>query len=244
MSKPHLNRTSDSRKRPLHVICSKCKRKVDIKNTVTCSVCKENYEFDCIGYSEKLHRLKDAETRKHWQCTKCDQKLKIHSSQSSHSPSYVTIRKKTSSPNTSKDPKPMIISSLQNTPTASITLQPDDSPIPPKENDETLFSQIDDSHILTTYQDREETTDNFLSKSMDCTIVDPLPVQELTDTINLLRSEYIVLQNEFDNTLLENSDLRQQISKLTKENQTLKSLCQSPPSDSQLIEIALINTNN
>ncbi|CAG4964388.1 unnamed protein product [Parnassius apollo] len=97
-----------------------------------------------------------------------------------------------------------------------------DSPIPDLSNDSITQETLDSLDIL-------------LSKSLDCTVTDPIPIQEMKETISLLRSEYAILQNEFDNTSLENKNLRQQLSKLAKENDMLKALCQSPLNDSQTI---------
>lgn len=103
--------------------------------------------------------------------------------------------------------------------------------------DEASVSRMDDSHVLTRRHDSMEsldTTDKILSKSVDFTEIDSTQIQDLRDNISVLRSKYEILQNEFDNTLLENNKLHQQINKLTKENETLKSLCRSPLSSTEL----------
>lgn len=125
----------------------------------------------------------------------------------------------------------------------SMTTEKDESPhVRPDEvdisstarMDDPSVSQLDVTHVLTDYYDSDEsldTAEKLLSKSADYTIVDSIPTQELMDTINLLRSEYSILQNEFDNTTLDTINLRQQITKLTKDNDMLKTLCRSPLSD-------------
>ncbi|CAG4977795.1 unnamed protein product [Parnassius apollo] len=98
-------------------------------------------------------------------------------------------------------------------------------------------SQIHDTHILTETQTSDEfplTSDQLLSRSVDYTITDSISVQEMKETIEQLRTELISSQNELDNTLMENSDLRKQITKLNKENSMLKTLCQSPLHDSRI----------
>ncbi|CAG5012028.1 unnamed protein product [Parnassius apollo] len=80
-------------------------------------------------------------------------------------------------------------------------------------------NEPDDSHVLTTSHDLNELVVSFrkpLSKSLDQTITDSIAIQEMKDTMNRLRTEYNILQNEFDNITLENNNLRQKIIKLTK----------------------------
>lgn len=255
MSKPTKKVIIGERKRALTVKCYKCKQKVDSKNTVLCSLCRNYFEFDCIGYSEKLHHLKDANAKKNWKCKSCCKSAKETSTPNPLS--YVTQRKKGT------------ISQLNDTPSSSLTLTVTE-PKSPKSTPVSLISKIDhlqgtpsgsgmssdidelqsqtlntsvasqlsfDSQISNVIndsltQETLESIDKPLSKSLDCTITDPIPIQEMKETISLLRSEYAILQNEFDNTSLENNNLRQQINKLAKENDMLKSLCQSPLNDS------------
>ncbi|CAG4973183.1 unnamed protein product [Parnassius apollo] len=91
MKNPNISDNND-RKMTLQVTCSKCKRKVDPKNTMLCSLCRNNYEFDCVGYSERLYRLKDAAAKSKWKCKDCSQKSKGTSTPYS-SLSHVTTRK-------------------------------------------------------------------------------------------------------------------------------------------------------
>lgn len=74
MMKSQTKTSCESRKREPLVTCMKCKNKVDPKKTILCTLCKNNFEYDCIGYSEKLHRLKDATARKNWRCKICETK--------------------------------------------------------------------------------------------------------------------------------------------------------------------------
>ncbi|CAG5034603.1 unnamed protein product [Parnassius apollo] len=97
-------------------------------------------------------------------------------------------------------------------------------------------NEPNDSHVLTTSHDLSELLVSFrkpLSKSLDQTITDSIAIQEMKDTMNRLRTEYNIPQNELDNITLENNNLRQKIIKLTKENKTLTALCQSSHNVSQ-----------
>ncbi|CAK1595309.1 unnamed protein product [Parnassius mnemosyne] len=264
MTKPNLKSTSNDRKMALQVICSKCKRKVDSKNTMLCSLCRNNFEFDCVGYSERLYRLKDAAAKKNWKCKDCSQKSKRTSTPYS-ALSHVTTRKNKTAKKSDESPSTSsalfmpteiessgmasasILSQLDESETmqASIT-QLNASPINQIGDSQALTSshdsyEPDDSHVLTTSRDLSESAYSFhkpLSKSLDHTITDSMAVQEMKDTISRLQTEYTILQNEFENITLENNDLRQKIIKLTKENKTLTALCQSSHNVSQTIQSA------
>lgn len=257
MTKPNLKRTSNDRKMALQVTCSKCKRKVDPKNTMICSLCRKSFEFDCVGYSERLYRLKDAAAKKKWKCIECCQKSKGTStpySALSHVTTRKTAKKSDGSPSTSsaicmpietESPgltSASVVSHLDESQTMQTSIaQLNASPINQIDDSQVLSSshdseEPDDSHVLTTFHDLSEPADSFqkpLSRSLDHTITDSSAVQEMKDTISLLRKEYTILQNEFDNTTLENNHLRQKIIKLTKENKTLIALCQSSHNVSQ-----------
>lgn len=56
------------------ITCFKCKLSDNPKNTILCNKCKCHYHYECIGYSEKLHRLKAPVTRTNWTCSLCRNK--------------------------------------------------------------------------------------------------------------------------------------------------------------------------
>lgn len=230
MSKTLAKIASEGRKRAPLVTCNQCKGTVDPQNTVLCSVCKNNYEFDCIGYSERLHRLKDSTTKKNWRCKQCEKKVKTSASatttSTNASTSTVTTRRKRLL--TKQDESPQLPKIGLRQESAPTNISPQESPSP--------ISQAENSHDLTVSHDSDKspnTSGKKLSRSMDYTVTDSTQFQEMKDTITLLQSEYAILQNEFDNTSLENNNLRQQIAKLTRERDTLKALCQSPINETQ-----------
>lgn len=206
-------------KNPVLVTCYKCKSKVDKRGTLLCAICKNNFEYDCVGTSEKLHDLKGTQKKKIWKCKSCEQKTKMSPLPSV---SNVTIRNKRHSP-----------TSDENSTSTPIFATPTNTPSQVINNSSSLQ---EDSHVLTVFDASDESsipTEELLSKSVDHTIKDSISIEEMKGTINLLRLEYGILQNEFDNTSLENNDLRRQITKLINENDTLKRLCQSPLNESQ-----------
>lgn len=203
------------------VKCYTCKKQVDPKSTIQCSLCKNYFEFECAGYSEKLYRLKNSEDRRQWKCKTCDSKSNKKQTPNTN----VTLRKKQSPLKSTKNVTPT--SSLQSTPMRQ-------------------SSDICDSHILTP-SGSPNTSEQLFSRSMDHTSIDTIMVQELKDTIELLQIQLASSQNELDNTLMENSDLQRCITKLTKENGILKSLCQTPLSESKLkkrYSTSLTDSNN
>lgn len=206
--------TKSQRRMPEKVVCFKCKKLVDIKDTALCSICNHRYELDCDGYPLGTYRLMDKESKKRWQCKTCINKSK--KIQEATNVTNITTRKKgnlrqyCSSPvekeNVINNIQPIaVMSSAQNT------------------------SDIMDSHILSECEISGESynTPNKLSKSVDCTISETLTILEMKDTIKGLTNKLESTENELENTILENNDLRQQLDKLTAEIKILKSLCHS-----------------
>lgn len=196
----------------LQVKCNICQRKVDQKKTVTCSICKKSFEFDCIGYSEKLHSLKDAEKRKLWKCKLCQDKSK----QTPNAVlSNVTTRKK-------KQTEPM---------------NHNDLPGPSGLNDKTVSTpkntSLLDSHILTldniSFEEPLSTSDELLQRSVDYTVTNTVTqavtISEMKDSLCHLQLELASTQNELESYIIENNGLRSLNAKLTIENDTLKKLC-------------------
>lgn len=109
------NSNNSGRKMAALVKCYKCKSQVDVKNTIQCSACKNRYEFDCEGFSEKLYRLMEPTKKKNWRCKLC--KFCIHKGKhNTDGISNITMRKKAPSPN----PKPTTtLNTLQSSPVSS-----------------------------------------------------------------------------------------------------------------------------
>lgn len=208
--------TIRSRQTPLLVKCDVCNKKVDSKKTLKCAVCKKSYEFDCIGYSQKLHLLKDIETRNKWKCKMCAQ-TKTCNTEPISSTSYVTQRKKPASPKILN-----IRESMMSTPKSVESESRQDSHVLTSD-DESLFGQA------------LSTSDKLLQRSLDYTVTDKATIAELKNEINQLQIEHSSTQNELENYIIENNKLRTQNSKLTKENTILKKLCRAPLKDNPTI---------
>lgn len=106
-----------------------------------------------------------------------------------------------------------------------------------------LSTQSFDSQIF----DSETSTPEKLSKSLDCTIKqhsDTTRTEEFQKEMKALKLELMSTQNEFENTIIENNELKRQINKLTSDIEMLKTLCQTPPlkkSNSKKNRQSLIN---
>lgn len=192
-----MNSSNKDHKMPVLVVCYKCKQNVDIKRTALCSTCNNRYEPDCDGYPEHTYRLMSQESKKKWRCTHCIRKKTTKSTE----PSNITMRK-----------KPMY--SAEKTPQQTKKKQS-----PPDQ----------DSHVLTDNDTSFEidSTPNQLSKSVDGTITNISSMSEMQDTIDQLTIKLESTENELENTILENNDLKRQVNKMTQEIIVLKSLCHS-----------------
>lgn len=199
----------------LLVTCHRCKNQVEHRSTLLCTICKNHYEFDCAGYPEKVYRLKNSEERKkfRWECKTCTNKVKQQKTPR-FVISNVTKRKKRSSPKSS-------IATISNAPEETT----------PWATPKSTTSSICDSHILTIDHTSDEGafTDKTLSRSMDYTEIDYINAQEFKDTIELLQTQLSSSQNELENIILENNELRTRNDKLLKDNATLKGFLSLPP---------------
>lgn len=193
--------TNSSRKMPVLVTCYKCKKYVDIKLTALCSICKNRYELNCDGYPEETYRRMKPESKNKWKCKTCIKK----SSDSSN----VTLRKKTDIVGKSNYVK-LTCPSNENT-------------------HMTTPSQHSSSHVLSDCDTSDDSynTPNKLSKSVDGTVTDLLSTTEMKESISQLTCKLLSTENELENCIMENNDLKEQIAKLTTEIEVLKSLCHS-----------------
>ncbi|CAH0701310.1 unnamed protein product [Spodoptera exigua] len=90
--------------------------------------------------------------------------------------------------------------------------------------DSDMFSDANSDHLPVCM------ANETLSKSMDYTLTEMIPVHEMKESIEQLQLELCISQNELENVILENNDLRSQITKLSKENNMLKTLLSKTPS--------------
>lgn len=208
-----VNATNSGRKRAVLVVCQKCKKRVDVKKTALCFVCKNRYELDCDGYPEQTYRLMDQESKNRWRCKLCIKKMASCSKDASN----ITVRKKPVVPTTESSP---------------------DTQTKPSINQ---LSSIQDSHVLTDYDTSydSDTSPNVHSKSVDGTTTNISSLSEMQDTIVQLTAKLETTEHELENSILENNDLNKQLTKLTTEIKILKTLCHS----STMIESSPINND-
>lgn len=102
------------------------------------------------------------------------------------------------------------------------------SPIPTTSGLNSQDSPTCDSFILSNDETLYETSIDRLSESADYTSVDILyDIEDYKEQIENLKSNLISTQNELENTIVENNDLRRQIYKMSKEIEFLKSVSSS-----------------
>lgn len=186
------------------VTCSKCKSKKKVRDTTKCTQCKKVYDFDCAGYSERLYRLMTSENRAAWKCTSCilknKQKNKLLPTSSKYE-TNITIRKKPTKKQLTHSPIPQTLESNSQT-----------------------FAPLD----LSDDQTNEDSLEDRFSKSMDYSTINTCDVLEVKEENTELKNCLISTQNELENTIIENNELKRQIDKQSKEIELLKSICQAP----------------
>lgn len=195
-------------------ICHKCGVNRPFRDTIPCNKCKNRYEFDCIGLSEKLYHLMSNDKKLKWKCPTCA--LKQNKSKTTNSEqSNITLRKKAS-----QAPKKASKSSFKpSTPCLSPAALVHDS------------ENYIDSHILTPDEKSDESysVSDRLSKSAEHTqLNDAITEYELREENKLLKINLISTESELENKILENNDLQKCITRLNKELDLLKNLCKLP----------------
>lgn len=193
------------------IYCSKCNTPAEIRDTTQCSVCSNRYHFDCSGLSEKLYQLMTAEKKKQWRCRVCiTQKGKSETKKSQQniiSHQNVTTRKKRASPK--KNSTPCNIDPTQLKPTTITSCS------------------LDSSFLSEGNTCNEFFSPDLLSKSVEERLCIS-SIQDLKHQITTLNFELMTTQNELENTICENNELKRTIGKLTQEVTVLKTICSSP----------------
>lgn len=218
---------SGTKGRKTTAVCNKCKLNRDERDTVLCSQCFKRFDFDCIGLSEKLYRLMIPEKRAKWKCKWCTQQnSKLKSTISSGTInrtddlSNITQRKKNNRPvqNTPHTPNLALSTSRMNT-FLDIT------------------NEISDDDSLT----------ERLSKSEDFSGLDMYKIEELKEEVSELKTSLMSTQCELENTIIENNDLKRQITKHSNEIKVLKNFCQAsttlPLTPEKMTNMTPININ-
>lgn len=197
------NNDKSSHKTP--VTCSECKLKRQKNETVSCSQCKKTYDFDCFGLSEKLYRLMLPEKRTKVKCKMCTRTSKqikpitmaVASTSNNSEVSNVTIRKH--APTTMKEP----------------TIATNNMP----HVNDSLDTCDEESFDISNSQSER------FSKSVDYTSMNTCDIEDFKEQISDLTASLMTTQNELENTIIENNDLKRQIDKLNNEIKLLMSIC-------------------
>lgn len=197
---------TDSGGRKKLVACHKCNKNVDIKNTILCCICKRSFEFNCIGFPQKVFQLMSTESRKKWTCGACTTQQTIDN------PSHNSRRRN----------KDLLQDKSHKAHLTSKIVQ--------------RSKVLEDSHVLTDGDTSDDplSTPMKLSRSLDDTVNDHNLIQELKETITQLESDLASTQNEFENTIIENNGLHRQINILKIEINSLKAICKSPQTRDQV----------
>lgn len=242
-----INSASNVQKMSLPHTCHKCKKSTEAGLSVMCSGCKKYYDFDCMGISEKLFRLKDAESKKKIKCKICIQKTKKGQTTSSSGINYVTTRKKYSSPKLSSTPNllqdttkaaedvfstpPTTMSTLntsQSTP-ASVTdcdmTQESVDSSTPTNNTFNMLSEDEehDYQLLNTNLTLRRSCPDLNGSTLDNT-------EDLKHTISKLQRDLASAHNEVETLLTERSKLQKQITAYQKKVKQLTLLCKKSKS--------------
>lgn len=202
------------RPRKTKVVCFKCGNRREEKDTVLCSICNKRYDLDCIGLSEKLYAIMKPENKSKLKCILCAQTSKLAkpgtsaSTSNSREVSNVTKKKKKKTPTT---PNESVITK------EILALNSQDT-------------VMCDSYELLDDGISEKSETERLSKSVDYTTLDLCDINELNEQIADLKTNLVTTQNELENTIIENNDLKRQIIKLSKEIKVLKEVCQASTS--------------
>lgn len=209
-----------NQKIPESVICFKCGTNCNIRDTILCTLCTNRYEFNCIGFSEKLYRIMYKDKKQKWKCQTCIKQSKANTSTTSTNEPNVTLRRK--------------VPFKANT---KLAVSPDEnvlnSPLTPSSTSYEGNSEIFyDSHVLTQQEilDDSFSVTERVSRSAEHTLLDDTnTVYEFREEINMLKIKLMSAESELENQLLENNQLNKCITKLNKEIQLLKNLCREFP---------------
>lgn len=205
MADDRMRKDSKSRKT---YICNKCKLNKEERDTILCSNCKKRYDFDCIGISDKLYRLMTQEKKRKLRCGLCtiqDTKMDkpVMAVTTCEEKSNITLRKKS----------PLTLKTTNLTPNIS-------------------KNKSQDTLLNYSSCDEELSLSERLSRSEDFATLGSCDIEELNEQVAELRSNLLTTQQELENTIIENNDLKRQINKLNKEIKLLKDICQAPTASS------------
>lgn len=204
--------------------CADCLKKVTSREFLACNVCNSIFHIECINYSEKLFALMSKEKKENWQCLACKRKNKpIISKQnisSSASPGQDSISTRPSKAKAKN--KILNVSPKNKPPPDDVSLLQDVQDVPPKRLRRSLSVELPTDSSYSIFQSLES-----VSKSTeyvnDLDIVNGLKLK-----ISKLQTDLKSCENELENTIIANNELKRQVAKLSQEINFLKNICKSP----------------
>lgn len=239
------------------VTCKKCKKQVSSKNTLLCANCKHRFEFDCAGFSEKLYRIMKPTARKIWKCNDCTRKLSELLPPTNKTPSFVTTRKNkpvtisapkndeviSSTPNLNKNTESSSLLRTQIEDTHSM-ISTKDNCSPEKNVDVT---QVEKYAINISTQNSFEKLSDEDDSSTPLTSLTSTPAGDTNRSFPELRSnnsykmEHLkeklarlelnlhIAENEIENLLSENQNLKKQLNEQELKINQLTHICRQTP---------------
>lgn len=241
-----------SRKRAALVYCHTCKKSTDSKNTILCASCKNFFEYDCAGYSEKLFLIMKEDSKKKWKCKTCKQLKKLP--KSSKTVTYNgTLRKKRSCTTTtniesSSLQKPCTQSSTGNNLESASTISPQQK-TPESPLSSTLVENNEDNGTLIRPKYNVSVSNSFeyLSEedyqgneslpghsqiNRSCPQITNDPREEIETLKNKLidtQTQLMTAENEIEILTSENFQLKKEINSYKIKNNALTHLCKTIP---------------
>lgn len=236
--------------REMSATCKKCRKEVKYKDTIICAKCNHRYEFDCAGVSEKLYRLMKPEAKKNWKCNICARKSAKLLQSSNRTPSYVTMRKN----KPVKTPSDKITSSTPNS-NMSKNTEVNYEPTPKKGQKDEQSSQTlktedeaqDEKYTINISTENsfgqlcEESSENVSASLTSTPIADTnrsfpelrsnnsYKMDHLREKIARLELNLNIAENEIENLVADNQNLKKQITEYELKIRQLTHICKSTP---------------
>lgn len=167
--------------------CTKCKKNINnIRQYLTCSLCDGLYHLDCGNVSSPRFRLMTPNKRKKWICDRCWSTTKTNN----NAPS-------TSKPNVQNDPN---ISGNNNiTKRAKYVINV---------STENSYEDLSEAELGCRTPSENISLNRSCPEKLQC-----LDLEDMKDKINDLQNELQTAENEIENLLAENYDLKKQMKK-------------------------------
>lgn len=211
--------------------CAQCKKKILGKHYLSCSSCKRSYDLACI-HSEKLYDLMDKERKESWTCVRCRSNV-------------IARPKKTSTPNSTSNKKGVPTASTSKQVTIITNQIPDvTSQLSVSKNSQTQHQPFNcsmDNVTVRKYKVPVQNSFESLSdEEIDISVLRNDTLNRSCPDLSVNHKDKIVglgekiagLQEKLDfsdryttQLLLENEDLKKQVTECKRQIQHLKEIC-------------------